>query len=237
MCAPAAIGAVSAISGIAGSVGQYQSGQAAADAQNAATLRQYRELKKARKTSWQRESLRYGYQKIQYEQQKDNIYDSYGRALAGQQRLLNEQFKKAAFDNQAQIQQLLKAQGEQAAKGRTGRSVDRIDDSMLAQFGRNQAIQAEQLSTARQAYMTQADSLRQQARNDLNQAYGPVAMRPVPGVAPTPPTMVSGPSGLSLAAGIGSSIVSGLSTYNSLKAPTTGLPQPPSMNTGLPLNG
>ena len=230
MCEPISIGIASAASGIAGSVGQYQQGQAAASAQNAATLRQYRELKKQRKTSWQRESLRYGYQKIQYEQQKDNIYDAYGRAVAGQQMTLNEQFKRAAFSNQAQIQQLLKAQGQSAAAGRTGRSVDRIEESMLAQFGRNQAIQAEQLATARQGYMTQVDNLRQQARSDLNQAYGPVAMQPVPGVAPAPPVMASGPSGLSLAAGIGSAVVGGFSTYNSLKAPTTNLPR-------VPLNG
>ena len=237
MCEPISLGIASAASGIAGSVGQYQSGQAAANAQNAATRRQFKDLERQRYGAWQREQLKFGYQKVKYEQERSNIYDAYGGAVADKQLALNEAFKKAAFNNQAQIQELLKSQGQLAARGRTGRSAERLNDSMLGQFGRNQAIQAETLASARQGYMSQVDKLRNAMRSDLNKAYGPVAIRPVPGVAPSPPTMVAGPSALGLAAGIGSSIVGGFSTYNSLKAPTTEIPGLPSMNTGLPLNG
>lgn len=237
MCEPISLGIASAASGIAGSVGQYQSGQAAADAQNAATRRQFKDLERQRYGAWQREQLKFGYGKVKYEQEKANIYDAYGSAVADKQRALNERFKQAAFNNQAQVQQLLKSQGQMAAAGRSGRSAERVNDSVLGQFGRNQAIQAEALASARQGYMSQVDKLRNAMRSDLNKAYSPVAIRPVPGVAPSPPTMAAGPSALGLVAGIGGSIVDGFSTYNSLKAPTTGLPTPPSMNTGLPLNG
>lgn len=227
MCAPAAIGVVSAASGIAGSIGSHQSAQAQADAANASTMRQWRDANKRRKASWQRESLRYDYQKLQYKQETNAINESLGRAYTGQQLALNEQFKKAAFNNQAQVQQLLKLQGTTAAMGRTGRSAQRLEDGMLAQFGRNQAIQAESLASARQGYRSQVDVLRAQAEGDRRRAFSSVAMQPVAGVAPSPPVMQAGPSGLSLAAGIGSSIASGFSTYNDLKAPTTGLPQLP----------
>ena len=228
MCAPAiALGAVSAASGIAGSVGQYQSAQAQADAANASTMRQWRDLQKRRKTSWQRESLRYDYQKLQYEQETSAINESLGRAYSGQQLALNEKFKQAAFNNQAQVQQLLKLQGLSAAAGRTGRSNDRLDATALAQFGRNQAIKAESLASARKGYLNQVDNLRFQAEGDRRRAFSSVAMQPVPGVAPSPPVMQSGPGALGLISGIGSALATGYGTYNDLKAPTTAVPNVP----------
>ena len=125
MCEPVSLGVLAGASSAAGAVGSYQSAQAQADAANASTRRQYREMEKQRNASWQRESLRYNYQKLQYQQETNNINESLGRAYSGQQQALNEQFKRAAFSNQAQVQQLLKLQGQTAAAGRTGRSVDR----------------------------------------------------------------------------------------------------------------
>ena len=226
MCAPAvALGAVSAASGVASAVGQHQSAQAQADAANASTRRQFRDMEKQRTSAWERDSLRYNYQKLQYEQQVNENNTAANDAYMSAQVKLNEQFKRASFDTQAQMIDLMNKQGMSAAAGQAGRSVDRLDNNLLAAFGRNQSIQAASLLSARNAYTTQTDQIRKQLVSDNRRAFSPVAMQPVAGVAPSQPIMASGPSGLGLIAGIGSAAVGGYDTYNSLKAPLTGLPR------------
>ena len=228
MCAPAiALGAVSAASGIASSVGSYQSAQAQADAANASTMRQWRDLQKRRKTSWQRERLRYDYQKLQYRQQTQENSTAANDAYLSAQVKLNETYRQSAFTSQAQLIELMSKRGGMASSGRTGRSADRLDSSMLAAFGRNQAIQAQSLLSANNAYLTQTDQIRKSLDSENRRAFSNVAMQPVPGVAPSPPVMAAGPGGLSLVAGIGSALATGYGTYNELKAPTTDLPNVP----------
>ena len=55
--------------------------------------------------------------------------------------------------------------------------------------------------------------------SDNNRAYQNVAVAPMPDVATPAPVMTPGPSPLGLIAGLGSSAIGGLTTYNEL-APT-----------------
>ena len=100
-----------------------------------------------------------------------------------------------------------------AATGGRGQSVSRLDTDVVAQFGRNQAIMAQSLLGAQQAYDTRTDAIRRQQISANNQAYSQVANAPEPGVAPPRPQMVAGPSGLGLAAGLLGAGVSAVGAY------------------------
>ena len=216
MCAPAALAVVSAGAGIMGSVGQHQSAQAQADAQNAAATSNYKYQLKVRERNWDREVHRYGRQLHQYDSQLQENSKAGQRAYAGAQRKLNSIYQQASFKQQANLVNLLKGSGQAAAAGRTGRSAQRLDNDIVSQFGRNQAIAAESLMGANFAYDRQVEATQREINSANTQAYEKVALAPQEGVAPPPPVMTPGPSGLSLAAGILDAGVGAVGTYNSL---------------------
>jgi hypothetical protein len=67
------------------------------------------------------------------------------------------------------------------------------------------------------AYDRQTAGIRRDVESSNKEAYEKVALNPQPGVAPPPPVMTPGPSGLGLAAGLLEAGVGGFSTYNALK--------------------
>ncbi len=216
MCAPAALGVASFASGALGAVGQHQSASAQASAQNAAATSNYKYQLKVRERSWDREVHRYGRQLHQYDSQLQENSMAGQRAYAGAQRKLNSAYNQASFKQQANLVNLLKGSGRMANAGLTGKTADRLDNQIVSQFGRNQAIAAENLMGAGFAYNRQTADIRREVESSNKQAYEKVALNPQAGVAPPPPVMTPGPSGLGLAAGLISSGVDGYNTYNSL---------------------
>ncbi len=216
MCAPAALAVASAGAGIMGSVGQHQSAQAQADAQNAAATSNYKYQLKVRERNWDREVHRYGRQLHQYDSQLQENSMAGQRAYAGAQRKLNSIYQQASFKQQANLVNLLKGSSGAASRGMTGKSAQRLDNDIVSQFGRNQAIAAESLMGANMAYDRQVEATQREINSANTQAYEKVALAPQEGVAPPPPVMTPGPSGLGLAAGILEAGIGGVQTYNSL---------------------
>ena len=220
MCAPItpaiALGAASFGASALGAVGQYQSAQAQANAQNAAATSNYEHQLKIRKFNWDRERFRYNRQLLQYENILDENAFAANRAYVGEQEKLNNIYKQAAFKQQANLVNLVKGSDQMAAAGRTGRSAQRLDNQLVSQFGRNQAIAAESLTGAGNAFRDRVDSIRRAQMSDNNRAYQNVAVAPMPDVAPPAPVMTPGPSPLGLIAGLGSAAFGSLTTYNEL---------------------
>lgn len=231
MCAPAVLGVATAATGVLGAVSQHNAASAQANAANQAATSNYKYQLKMRERSWDRERFRYNNQIHQFNQQVDENNSSAAKAYASEQRRLNEIFRKAAFENQGRMAEMLGANGKMAAAGRTGKSADRVTSSLIAAFGRNQATQAESLISANQAYTARTGSVRDQLRNANRTAYNQVSVGPQPGVAPPRPVMNQGPSGLSLATGILSAGVSGFGAYQQYKAPDTVIPTIPTIPT------
>lgn len=229
MCAPVALGVASFATGALGAVSQHQSATAQANAANAASRSNYKYQLKMRERNWDRERFRYSTQVQQYKNQVGENNSAAAKAYASEQRKLNEIFRSAAFSNQGRLSQLLGAQGKMAAAGRTGRSADRVSNSLMANFGRNQAIQAESLVSAKQAYTSRTESVRDQLRNANNNAFQQVAIAPQAGVAPPQPVMQQGPSGLGLMTGLLGAGVSGYGAYQQYKAPDTVIPTIPTV--------
>ena len=217
MCAPAiALGAASAAASGMGAIGQHQSASAQAAAQNKAAVGNYKYQLKVRERNWDRERYRYNRQLVQYDTQVAENSLAAQRAYAGEQNNLNNVYKKASFRQQNNLVALLQNSGKAAARGQVGKNGQRLDSDIVGQFGMSQATAAESLMGAQLNYDDRVESLRREQIGANNKAYEKVAINPQAGVAPPPPVMTPGPSGLSLAAGLGQAAIGGVSTANSL---------------------
>ena len=204
-----------AASSVAGHVGQ----QNAADAANAGRIANYKYQLKVRENNWMRTRSDWENDKINYEETvADNSFaaqEGYARA----QRQLNEQFKAAAFSEQGDMIKLLESTGQMAAAGRTGNSAQRIDDSIMAAFGRNNATKAANLASSKEGYQQQVEDIRRQQRDENESAFDQVAFAPIPDMAPQKPQLEKGPSGLGLALGLAGDGLGAWQQHEALKAP------------------
>ena len=198
MCAPA----IGLAGSVLGSVGQFASGSAAASAQNKAAIAQYKYQLKIRRKNWRHERQRYATKLGQYGNTLAENNAAANRAYASEQRKLNNIFKAAAFKSQDLQALLAKESGKMAASGSLGKSADRVEQSLLSDFGRKQAVMAESLLSAQYGYQQNVAGVRRQQLSANNQAFSNVAVAPEPDVAPPPPAMAQGPSPLSLMGGL-----------------------------------
>lgn len=222
MCLPA-IGAVfGAVSSIAGAVGGHQQQQAQADYANQVAARDYKYAVAKRDAEWKQTLSIWGSKRVDYRNQSSENHSAAGRAYAAEQNKLNESYMQAAFQQQAALAQLIQGRGGLAASGRSGKSVAKMDQAMLAAYGSNNSKIAANLTSARNAMMRRNDETRNQLMSANNKAWSEVALKPIPGMAPPQPIMQAGPSGLGLAAGILGGISQGIGAFSSLKAPDAG---------------
>jgi ribosomal protein S18 len=194
-----------------GAIGSHQSASAQADAANAAARSNYKYQLKVRERAWDRTRHVYSRQLMDTEKQIDQNELASQRAYAGEQRRLNDAYKSMSFKNQSRLMKLLSEQGKYAARGRTGKSSQRAANAANRMAGMSMAADQETLMGATTSFKNRNDSIRNQLLSANNQAYSRVATAPQPDVAPPPPVMQSGPSGLGLASNL---IGAGISGYN-----------------------
>ena len=205
------------VAGIASSVGQFASGQAQAAAQNKAAIQNYEYQIAQRENKWRQTLSAWGHKRLEY---KQAVQENEAAAWAGytqEQTRLNEVYKDVKFKNQDALIQLIDAQGKMAASGQSGNTARRMQVAAMAAYGRNQAINAESLISARNRMINSNDNIRRQQMSANNRAYSQVALRPIAGFAPPPPVMTPGPSPLSLIGGIGSAVAGGIGEMNALQ--------------------
>ena len=144
--------------------------------------------------------------------------DAANRAYAAEQIRLNELFAQAAFQQQGALQNLVETRGANNATERYGKSAARANlVGTLGQFGRNQAVLAESLASAQAQSNRNLDQTSRDLFNQNLNAWQQVAIAPtLQSAVPMP----QAPSGFNTALMIGGSLMSGLNTYASLKAPS-----------------
>jgi hypothetical protein len=146
--------------------------------------------------------------------------DAANRAYAAEQIRLNELFAQAAFQQQGALQNLVETRGANNATERYGKSAARANlVGTLGQFGRNQAVLAESLASAQAQSNRNLDQTSRDLFNQNLNAWQQVAIAPtLQSAVPMP----QAPSGFNSALMIGGSLMSGLNTYASLRAPSSG---------------
>ena len=144
--------------------------------------------------------------------------DAANRAYAAEQIRLNELFAQAAYQQQGALQNLVEIRGANNATERYGKSAARANlVGTLGQFGRNQAVLAESLASAQAQSNRNLDQTSRDLFNQNLNAWQQVAIAPtLQSAVPMP----QAPSGFNSALMIGGSLMSGLNTYASLRAPS-----------------
>ena len=179
---------------------------AAIRAQNRASRQGYYQAIEQQNIEWNNTLKIWNQRLEQYDKQLKRNQDAaygYGGAYMGLQVRTNEQFRQAAFQSQASLTKLYQTLGTAQATGQTGKTADRFDVASLAAFGRESAIRASNLTRTIEAQKLDQTNVRRQLENANNQAYQSVAVAPVPGRRPAPPTLqapVAGPSPFSFIA-------------------------------------
>ena len=222
MCEPisATLGVLSAVGSGMQAIGAHQQQQAAVARSNAIAQQQYqRELQIAAAND--QEKLRTYEAQLKANTAAKNAYYaqiasnqvSANRALAAEDQKFREQQNSAAFQAQTNIAKAIKQQGTVLSTGRSGQSF--LLEAMEAdrQLGFEQA-QVEQTlydasmasGMAKEGILLDQGSANVTAWNNL--PADPLS--PQASFLPVKPIMQSGPSGLSLALGIGEGIVSGV---------------------------
>ena len=216
MCEPISI-ATGAMGGL-GAVGQHQSASAAASAQNEAAINNYEHQLQVRENQHMQKLSAWANDRSVFSGKVQENFTAADKSYAAAQTVLNQEFDKAVVENQGAFQKLIKAQGQINTSTAAGQSKDRMGVMAMAALGRNQAIKSQSLTRAKEGFEAKAEGIRDQQSSANAQAYQKVALRPVEGVAPPRPVMQAGPSGLSLAAGIGSAVVGGFQAHNAAQA-------------------
>ena len=217
MCEPVSI--ISGVLGAATSVAGHAQQQNATNAANASSIANYKQQLRVRESNWKRATSRWENDKINFEEEvADNSFAAQ-QGYADAQLQLNEKFKTAAFAQEGALIKLLEGQGEMAAAGRTGRSAGRVDDSMLAAFGRNNAQRTASLVSSKQGYRQTTEELQRKQRDQNETAFDNVAFAPQADMAPRAPKMQEGPSGLGLALGLAQTGLGAYSSAQAAKAP------------------
>ena len=214
MCEPVSI--ISGVLGAATSIAGHAEQQNQTNAANASSIANYKQQLRVREGNWKRATSRWENDKINFEEEvADNSFAAQ-QGYADAQLQLNEKFKTAAFAQEGDLIKLLEGQGKMgAAAGRTGRSAGRVDDSMLAAFGRKNAERTASLVSSKQGYRQATEELQRKQRDQNETAFDNVAFAPQPDAAPQAPKMEKGPSGLGLALGLAGV---GLDAYSAAKA-------------------
>ena len=224
MCDPVSVGLGAATAGAKGfgAYAKHQEGQMKADAANAASINKFnyendlQTFKNNERADIYRQKLReYDVNLLSF---KEAAYAGHRR----EQERLNEVYESARFTTQGQAVELLQKQGALNASGiAQGASTRRAAASLVAQYGYNQAILAQNIIGAHGRFRRSIEDINRQWQSAQNRAYSQVAVAPRFGPRPQAPEMVQGPSNLSLIAGLADAAVTGITTGASLSAPKT----------------
>ena len=183
-------------------------------------MNQYGQRLKIRDQEWKQTQQRYATELGVYDRTRNENTAAASLAYGRQQQQLNDVYARQNVGLQNMAINLAMRGGAAAASGKTGRSAGRLDANMVGQYARNQGLMADNLMRSRLS-MAQAQMDTQRLLTSANnRAFDRVAIAPQPTVAPLVPTQVSGPSNMSLFAGLGNAVLDGVQTgigaYSSL---------------------
>ena len=215
--------------------GQSQRSSAAARAKKAA-IKKHRATKRSLYAKHQR-SLDKFKADVQYTEQMWNAKFQQGMADINfinqhaadtyylRQQQLNQQFQQLAFEDQDRAVRYAKSQGVAAAKAQMGATAGRFDVAAAAIKGRNEAIQAREVTGVIDSFDKQSEINYNVNRHKLGNIGRSMSILPQLGRAPSVPTMPERPSGFDVGQGqmwteIAGGVIKGITTGAGIAAKT-----------------
>lgn len=144
------------------------------------------------------------------------------------QQQLNQEFQKLAFEDQDRSIRFAKSQGVAAAKAQMGATAGRFDVASAAIKGRNEAIQAREVTGMIDSFDKQSEINYRVNKHKLDNIGRRMSILPQLGRAPEVPTMPERPSGFDVGQGqmwmeIAGAVVDGATTALSMSPKNPGL--------------
>ena len=222
MALPAIMGIAQAGMGIMGSIGGHNSQVDQARAQNEAMMRQYKYQLQIRDKRYKDEQQIYATKLGMYDLKMKAADRAASRAYGIEQYNQSSRIKQAAFQNLQLNQAMAKSGGAAAAAGKSGRSAQRMDQQVEADFVRNQEMIAYNLLAAEEARDYRELGIADQLQGQRNQAFADVAVAPTIPLELPEPVQNAGPSSAGMMLGIGNSILKGIGGFMGNAAPDPG---------------
>lgn len=167
--------------------------RAQAEYTNKTNLQNWEYAKEIRDYEYNQSLRIYGKSKEVYQNQLGFNQSAAARSYESESRKMDEVLNSMAFQKQDLMIQLLQAQGKVSASGSArGRSATRLNNDVLAQFGRDNAVMAENLVSATRQHRSDLEDINLQKYGaDLN-AYAALGLEPIK--PPEPPRPIPVPS-------------------------------------------
>ena len=180
--------------GIFGAIAGQNDAVAQARAQNEAMMKEYKYRLQIRDKQYKDTQQIYATKLNQYNQQMTAADRAASRAYGIEQYNQSQRLKQAAFQGLRLDRALAKSGGAAAAAGKSGRSAQRLDQSVENAFVRNQNMIAQNLLTAEETRQYRELGIADQLQSQRNRAYSQVAIAPTKPLPLLEPTQVSAPS-------------------------------------------
>ena len=211
---------ISLIGGLFGNAAQAQQQRAArrdaralAEYENKTNLLNWEYSNKIRDFEYNQALRIYGKSKDVYNQQLGYNVSAASRSYEAENRKMQEYMQGLAFQKQDSFIQMLQARGKADASLSTGRSSSRAVGNILSQYGRNNAVLAENLVSAYRQQQSDLQDIALQKQGADLAAYERLGLEPLKPPAPPKPLSkpVAGGSSNPLLA-IGSTVVGSLAS-------------------------
>ena len=210
MCNPVAVAGAKAGGKALGQIGEFQQQRAQTKAVNKGRANQYKNQLAMRELKYNTDVAAYNTRISDYNVGNLERADAASLAYQAAQGQLNETNRAAAYSSLGAAQGLAAAQGRAAARGVSGQSAALEQQSLMAAFGRDQALTMDNLLRARYAYDRGAARTRNKLMSANRQAYNKIGATPIAGIAPPKPVFQKGPSGLALVGNLAATAASGV---------------------------
>lgn len=214
MAIPAVLAGLSVASSALGAIGAYQQGQAS----NRAATRNYEYQNKVREREWYQTLSIWGTKRTQFSRDIDESNIAAQTAYSSAQTSLNRSWQSAILQNEQDVIDSLKAEGEieasAAERGVGGSSIRRLVGSNMAILGRRQAMRTRFLTESEERFKSSNESIRRALKGRQNKLYSQVAIQPTPDLTPPAPVLQNNTFGL--LAGLAGAAVDGFSTHQQM---------------------
>ena len=227
---------VKGASGIFGSIAGHNDAVAQARAQNQAMMDQYKYRLQIRDKQYKDTQQIYATKLGQYDLQMKAADRAASRAYGIEQYNQSQRIKQAAFQGMRLDRALAKSGGTAAAAGKSGRSAQRLDQSVESAFVRNQNMIAQNLLTAEETRDYRELAIADRLQSERNRLYSNVAIAPTKPLPLLEPTQLSGPSTAGRNLGILNAGIGLASGIAGAFAPSVGGPTGGGLSTPAPTN-
>lgn len=206
---PLTVGLITGGTQLLGSVTGFFGQQNAAAQRNKQLAEEYKQRMLIQNVRDMQRFGQYRTKKVAYKESLDAQTRQYGMQLMQDQLQMNELIKGAKVQTQNDLVNKTQALGRIGARGVSGQSAAKAQQSALAEFGRRQELRMETLLGQQDAMDLRTEARTLSLDASRMKAFNTVRFAPGASMPVMKPQYVEGPSSMSLLSGIGSAALSG----------------------------